>query len=97
MTLLISLFGCGNNDKKPFGAENINYDEVEKINKEGPLIDNFHAENSPPISDQKTFVESGPPKIDYSEIIVEPTSDMDEEPDFGGIPVVNKERNVNGS
>lgn len=91
-----ALFSCSNKEKKPFGAEEIDYDKVEGINKEGPTIDTVHSENRPPMGDKTTYVEAGPPQINYSEIKVEPTADLDEEPDYGGIPVVRK-GNENGS
>ena len=84
------LFSCSNKEKKPFGAEEIDYDKVEGINKEGPTIDTVHSENRPPMGDKTTFVEAGPPHIDYSEIKVEPSADLDDEPDYGGIPIVKK-------
>lgn len=84
------LFSCSNKEKKPFGAEEIDYDKVEGINKEGPTIDTVHSENRPPMGDKTTYVEAGPPHIDYSEIKVEPTADLDDEPDYGGIPIVKK-------
>lgn len=90
------LFSCSNKDKKPFGAEEIDYDKVEGINKEGPIIDTVHSENRPPMGDKTTYVEAGPPHIDYSDIKVEPTADLDDEPDYGGIPIVKK-GNDNGS
>lgn len=91
------LFSCDDKEKKPFGAEVIDYDKVEGINKEGPTIETNHIENQPPVGNKTTFVEVGPPHVDYPEIKVEPTADMDLEPDYGGIPVVIKGNNGNGS
>lgn len=90
------VFSCNNNEKKPFGAEVIDYDKVEGINKEGPTIETEHFENKPPMGDKVTTVEAGPPHLDYSNIKVEPTADLEEDPDYGGIPIVNKGNN-NGS
>ncbi len=87
------LFACSNEEKKPFGAENIDYNKVQEINKDGPNIESGHNENTPPISDKTNNAEAGPIQIDYSNTVVEPTADMDEEPDYGGIPIVTKERN----
>ena len=100
IVLLIITFifcSCNIQDKKPFGAEVIDYDKVEGINKTGPTMDDEHTENKPPVSDKTTFVETGPPHIEYPDIKVEPTADLDEDPDYGGIPVVKKDENVNGS
>ena len=100
LTLLIAtfvLFSCNNQDKKPFGAEVIDYDKVEGINKTGPTIEVEHAENKPPIGDKTTYVEVGPPHIEYPDIKVEPTADLDDDPDYGGIPIVKKDDNISGS
>ena len=94
--LTFGLFSCQREEKKPFGAEAINYDKVEGINKDGPIIDENHAENVPPMGDKVNIVEAGPPHFDFPDI-VEPTADMDESPDFGGIPVVKKEIVSDGS
>ena len=89
--ILIFLASCSDKEKKPFGAVEIEYDKVEGINKEGPIADEYHAENTPPYDRSNiNYVEAGPPKNENDKI-VEPTADMDEEADFGGIPVVIKE------
>ena len=95
--IVFSLFSCGTEvEKKPFGAEVIEYDKVEGINKEGPLIETAHNENRPPMGNKTTFVESGPQKLENPNIKVEPTADFDYDADKGGIPIVVKESN-NGS
>lgn len=78
-------------EKKPFGAVDIEYDKVEGINDEGPTMAEFHSENTPPFSDGSiTYVEEGPPRIETPDKM-EPTADLEEEPDYGGIPLVTKE------
>lgn len=89
---ILLMYSCGSEEKKPFGAENIDYNQVEKLNKEGPIIESAHAENAPPISDIIATSEIGPARIDYSDKVVEPTADKEEEPDYGGIPIVTRER-----
>lgn len=91
------LFSCAKEEKKPFGAEVIDYDKVEGVNKEGPTMQTQHFENTPPMGDKTTIVEAGPPHIDYSNIKVEPTADLERDPDYGGIPVVVKGNGSNGS
>ena len=88
--IIVMLSACSNEEKKPFGAENINYNDVERVNKEGPKIEESHAENLPPIGDKTIFSEPGP-TLSGVNGVVEPTADIDEEPDYGGIPVVKKE------
>ena len=94
---LILMVSCGKNEKKPFGAEDIDYDKVEGINKEGPAIETDHIENKPPMGDKTVIVEVGPPHVDYPDIKVEPTADLEEDPDYGGIPIVIKGNGNNGS
>ena len=94
---LAFLCSCSSEEKKPFGAESIDYDVVEGINQDGPNIESEHMENSPPVGDKTTFVEVGPPHIELPDIKVEPTADMEEDPDYGGIPIVTKENRNNGS
>ena len=91
ITMCYICASCGKKEKKPFGAEDIDYNKVEIINKEGPAIEPIHAENAPP-SASKTIVEVGPPTLEYPEIVVEPTAELDEEPDYGGIPIVSPSR-----
>ena len=88
--ICIFLVSCDKEEKKPFGAENIEYDKVEGINKDGPQIDLSRPENVPPMADKVVIVENGPEHIDYPDVKIEPTADMSPEPDFGGIPVVPK-------
>ena len=59
LVICYACVSCGEKEKKPFGAEDIDYDKVEIINKEGPAIESIHAENAPP-SANKTIVEVGP-------------------------------------
>ena len=93
-TILVS---CQKEEKKPFGAEVVNYDKVEGINKEGPVIETEHFENTPPMGDKTVIVEVGPPHIDYPDIKVEPTADLESDPDYGGIPIVIRGNEGNGS
>lgn len=91
---IVLLVSCGKNvveEKKPYGAVDIEYDKVEGINSGGPTMAEFHTENMPPIFDGGiTVIEEGPPRMD-NEPSVEPTADLEEEPDYGGIPVVTRE------
>ena len=97
LVLIISvlLFSCGKKEEEkpfePFGAEKINYDDFKNINKDGPTIESIHEENVPPFGDLQETKEVGPMRNDAMVQVVEPTADMDEEPDFGGIPIVTKE------
>ena len=93
----LTLVACNKEEKKPFGAEVVNYDNVEGINKEGPIIETQHFENTPPMGDKTVIVEVGPPHIDYPDIKVEPTADLEEDPDYGGIPIVTRGNGSNGS
>ena len=70
---------------------------LEGINKEGPAIETDHIENKPPMGDKTVIVEVGPPHVDYPDIKVEPTADLEEDPDYGGIPIVIKGNGNNGS
>ena len=93
IVMIFVLASCTKTEKKPYGAVNIEYDKVEGINNVGPEIIVEHSENIPPVdSSNITYVEVGPPKMDMPNT-VEPTADMDEEPDYGGIPIVTKARN----
>lgn len=97
MVAALTAVSCNSDDKKPYGAEVMDYDKVEGINKEGPIIESDHFENKPPMGDKTTFVEIGPPRIEYPDIKTEPTADMDEYPDYGGLPVIKKGEVINGS
>ena len=97
MFIAFIICSCMMNEKKPYGANSFDYDRVEGINKNGPNIDEIHIENQPPTSDKSIFVEKGPIQIDNSDIIIEPTADMDEEPDYLGIPIIIKGNESNGS
>lgn len=91
--VVLFLVSCKNDSKKPFGAETINYNEVEKINKDGPVINETHSENMPPSGEKTIFSENGPKQDEVDDTQFLPTAEMDETPDFGGIPVVTKENN----
>ena len=83
---------CSNKEQKPYGAVDIEYGKVEEANDEGPVTNEIHDENVPPMASiSANAVEKGPER-NIEEEIVEPTADMDDEPDFGGIPVVTRER-----
>lgn len=90
---IIFLSSCNNGDKKPYGAINIEYEKVEEYNKEGPTIAETHDENVPPTANRNMFIKENGPEIDEGLELVEPTADMDLEPDYGGIPVVTKGNN----
>lgn len=94
---LVVLASCSKEEKKPFGAEVVNYDKVEGINKEGPVIETQHFENTPPMGDKTVIVEVGPPHVDFPDIKVEPTADLESDPDYGGIPIVTRGNGSNGS
>lgn len=94
LMMALFLFSCENKEDKPFepyGAEKINYDEIKNISKDGPVIESVHAENVPPFSNMQGTKERGPLRNDDKDLVVEPTADMDAEPDYGGIPIVIKE------
>ena len=93
----IVLISCSKEEKKPFGAEVVDYDKVEGINKEGPIIETAHYENTPPMGDKTVIIEVGPPHMDYPDIKVEPTADLESDPDYGGIPIVIRGNENNGS
>lgn len=81
------LFACEKKEENvPLGAEKIDYDKVEGINKNGPIPETMHNENTPPISDKMPIVESGPKMTLPPNEMVLPTAELDEEPDYGGIP-----------
>lgn len=87
------LSSCKSEDKKqPFGAINIEYEKVEEYNKEGPELIENHEENTPPTANKNQFIVENGPKIDEERELVEPTADMDKEPDYGGIPVIPKRK-----
>ena len=92
---LLVLCSCNNNskqEKKPFGAEDINYEDIEKLSKDGPSIESEHKENVAPFSDMVSTSEVGPSRSNNTSDQNAPMADMDEEPDYGGIPIVTKER-----
>lgn len=91
---LLMLCSCSNKnnnqEKKPFGAEDINYEDIEKLGNEGPLIESEHKENVAPFSDMVSTSEVGPSRSTNTNNQNAPMADMDEEPDYGGIPIVTK-------
>ena len=89
MTFIVS---CNSADKKPFGAKEYDYDKVQVINKEGPVVESVHSEKVAPFS-EKTIIEVGPSINNNHEVKIEPTADKDLNPDFGGIPITPKENN----
>lgn len=84
LTACVLLFACVKEDKKPFGAENIDYDKVEGINKNGPTLSATHNENVPPMAD-KVIVENGPWHNDVGDM--PPMADKDDFPDYGDVPI----------
>ena len=83
----IFLFACKNNNEKvPLGAEKIDYDKVEGINKNAPIPESVHKENTPPFSDKMPVVEEGPKMTQVPSEVALPTAEIDVEPDYGGIP-----------
>lgn len=88
LVVSMMLFACAKSEKKPFGAENIDYDKVEGINKDGPTLSSDHSENTPPMAD-KVIVEKGPWHEDQGK--VEPTADKDAFPDYGDVPIFEPE------
>lgn len=95
LLMLLLLFSCAKNEEEkpfePYGAEKINYDEIKNISKDGPTIESVHEENAPPFSNIQSTKEIGPSRNNDVVQVVEPTADLDEEPDYGGIPIVTKE------
>lgn len=57
--VMILLSSCKKEEVKPFGALDIDYEAVEKINSDGPTLSNDRTEFSPPMA-EKTEEESGP-------------------------------------
>lgn len=90
---VLVLVSCKNDNKKPFGAETIDYEKVENINKDGPGINETHPENTPPSGDKTIFSENGPKQDEIDSAQILPTADIDESPNYGGIPIVTKENN----
>lgn len=87
------LFSCSNKqEKKPFGAADINYDDIKNISNGGPVIESEHAENVAPFSDMISTSEVGPIRDNNANISNIPMADMEESPDYGGIPIVTTER-----
>ncbi len=89
----ILLFSCNNKqEKKPFGAADINYDDIKNISNDGPIIESEHSENVAPFSDMISTSEIGPIRDNNSNISNAPMAYMYESPDYGGIPIVTTER-----
>ncbi len=88
---VVSLFACKKEEvKKPFGAENIDYDKVENINKNGPVHDENPSYNAAPYADKVIVSENGPERDGNEENLTPPIADLEDEPDYGGIPIVKK-------
>lgn len=88
----LMLFSCAKYDeKKPFGAEDINYEDIEKLSKEGPVIESEHKENMAPFSPLVSSSEVGPLSSEDPHVSKAPMAEKDEDPDYGGIPIVTKE------
>jgi hypothetical protein len=85
------LFSCSKEEKKPFGAENINYDDIEKLSKDGPVIESEHKENAAPFSPLVSSSEVGPLSSEDPYAKKAPVADKELDPDYGGIPIVTKE------
>lgn len=86
LIMCTSLFACAKKiNKMPYGAESIDYDKVEGVNKDGPTLSSVHAENVPPMA-EKVIVEEGPWHIEGDK--VEPTADMDKYPEYGDVPIL---------
>ena len=49
------------------------------------------------VKDKTVIIEVGPPHMDYPDIKVEPTADLESDPDYGGIPIVIRGNENNGS
>lgn len=88
--LTASLFtiSCTKQKNTPFGAENIDYDKVEAINKNGPILSGEN-NSKPPMAD-KVYVEEGPKRVMDENAGKAPEADLSLEPDYGGIPIVKK-------
>ena len=68
-----------------------NYEDIEKLGKEGPTIESEHKENMAPFSDLKSTSEIGPESSEDPNISKAPMADKELYPDYGGIPIVTKE------
>lgn len=90
--LTVLLFSCNKQEKKPFGATDINYDDIKNISNNGPIIESEHAENVPPFSDMISTSEVGPVRDNNSNLSNVPMADLQDNPDYGGIPIVTTER-----
>lgn len=92
ITIIMLLSSCNKVEKKPFGAADINYDDIKNISTGGPIIESEHAENVAPFSNMIPTSEVGPIRDDNSNLSNVPMADMQESPDYGGIPIVTTER-----
>lgn len=88
--IIIFTFACAKIEKKPYGAEDIDYEKIEEINKDGPKATAEHFENKPPMAD-KVIVENGPWHNDNNVEKVEPTADYDETANDGAVPIYEPE------
>lgn len=91
MMSFLMLFSCAKEEKKPFGAENINYEDIEKLSKDGPVIESEHKENAAPFSPLVSSSEIGPMSSEDPYALKAPVADKELNPDYGGIPIVTKE------
>ena len=91
LLLCFMIFSCTKQEKKPFGAENINYEDIEKYGNQGPIIESEHKENAAPFSSMITTTEVGPMSSVDPNISKVPIADQESDPDYGGIPIVIKE------
>lgn len=88
--LFFVLVSCAKETKRPYGAVDIEFGNVEELNIDGPSLDESHDENMPPnASFSYNQTDEGPWQNEETENF-EPTADMDAEPDYGGIPIVTK-------
>lgn len=91
MLICMMLFSCSKQEKKPFGAADINYEDIEKLGNEGPRIESEHKENMAPFSALNSTSEIGPESSEDPNISKAPMADKELDPDYGGIPIVTKE------
>lgn len=91
--IILLLFSCKKNGKeaKPFGAENIEYDTIEGINKIGPIYDGNRPENTPPMA-EKTLIEEGPWHLEIdTDINKPPMAESEASIEYDGVPIFEPE------
>ena len=91
LLLCFMIFSCTKQEKKPFGAEDINYEDIEKYGNQGPIIESEHKENAAPFSQLISTTEVGPMSSVDPNVSKVPIADQESDPDYGGIPIVTKE------